>query len=160
VTLPSAYTLRPATPADAATLASFRAAMFTDMDVQPEEGAEHLWCEYFQTALTDERYFAVLAESQTQAVACAGLMFFPVVPLPSDPSGLRAHVQGVYTVPDYRGRGLAEALTRAVLREAQVRGLRSANLNASVLGRGLYERLGFTEAKAPEMRLKLEGTAL
>jgi GNAT superfamily N-acetyltransferase len=165
MTLTSGPILRPATPADAETLARFRAAMFTDMNVQPETGAEQFWTEYFQAALNDGRYFAVLAEHDsqihgTQAVACAGLMFFPVVPVPSDPSGLRAHVQGVYTVPEHRVRGLAEALTRAVLREAVARGLKSANLNAAVLGRGIYERLGFTEAKAPEMRLNLAEVAL
>ena len=157
--------VRAATPADAGTLARFRAAMFADMGVQPETGAEQFWTGYFQTAPKDGRYVAVLAEarSQTQAaqaVACAGLMFFPVVPIPFDPSGLRAHVQGVYTLPEHRARGLGEMLTRAVLKEAQARGLKSANLNASVMGRGVYERLGFTLANAPEMRLNLGEAAL
>lgn len=161
----SGVTLRAATPADASALAHFRAAMFADFGVPPEDGWEAFWTAYFQAALSDGRYWAALAEQhaqaqEAQAVACAGLMFFPVVPTPSDPSGLRAHVQGVYTVPEYRGRGLGERLTRAVLREARARGLRSANLNASVMGRGVYERLGFTEAKAPEMRLNLAGAAL
>lgn len=163
--LPSGQTLRPATPADAGTLARFRAAFLLDFGVPLEDGCEGFWTAYFQAALTDGRYWAVLAEhhSQTheaQAVACAGLMFFPVVPIPSDPSGLRAHVQGVYTLPEHRGRGLGETLTRAVLKEAQARGLKSANLNASAMGRGVYERLGFTLANAPEMRLELEGAAL
>lgn len=147
---------RAATPADAGTLAQFRAAMFLDMHAQPEVGWEACWTTYFQTALADGRYFAVLAEVGGGPVACAGLMVQPVVPTPSDASGLRAHVQGVYTAPEHRGRGLAEQLTRVVLQEARQRGLKSVNLNASVLGRGVYERLGFTEAAAPEMRLKLD----
>ncbi len=157
--------VRAATPADAGTLAQFRAAFLLDFGVPLEDGCEAFWTEYFQAALQDGRYWAVLAEfpsdiHDAQAVACAGLMFFPIVPVPSDPSGLRAHVQGVYTLPEYRGRGLGEMLTRAVLKEAQARGLKSANLNASALGRGIYERLGFSEAKAPEMRLNLAGAAL
>lgn len=51
-------------------------------------------------------------------------------------------------------------LTRAVLKEAQRRGYRAANLNASVSGRGIYERLGFVEAASPELRLNLAGAAL
>lgn len=147
-------------PTDARTLARFRAAVFSDFGVEPEEGWETFWTAYFQAALTDGRYWALLAEDQTEAVACAGLMFFPVVPVPSDPSGIRAHLQGVYTVPEYRGRGLGETLARAVLTEAQRRGLKSANLNASVMGRGVYERLGFTESNWPEMRLNLGEAAL
>lgn len=158
--LPPGYTLRPATVADAHVLAHFRTAMFGDFGVEPEEGQEAFWTAYFQAALTDGRYWAVLASESAQVVACAGLMFFPVVPVPSDPSGIRAHVQGVYTLPGHRGRGLGEALTREVLREAQARGLKSANLNASVMGRGVYERLGFTEARAPELRLNLAEAAL
>ena len=158
--LPSGYTLRPATPADAEMLARFRDAFLLDFGVRLEDGCEPFWNEYFRAALNDGRYFAALAEVDGVPVACAGLTVFPVVPVPSDPSGLRAHVQGVYTAPEHRGRGLAEVLTRAVLREAQRRGLKSANLNASEMGRGIYERLGFTLATSPEMRLNLAGVTL
>ena len=170
MSLSSGYTLRIAAVDDAHVLARFRAAFLLDFGVPLEDGCEAFWTAYFQDALPDGRYWAVLAEQQSQthevqaheaqAVACAGLMLFPIVPVPSDPSGLRAHVQGVYTLPEHRGRGLGERLTREVLREAQARGLKSANLNASVMGRGVYERLGFTEARAPEMRLNLAEAAL
>ncbi len=154
------YTLRPALPEDALVLARFRAGMFLDMQAPLEEGWEECWTAYFREALVDGRYWAMLATVGGRPVACAGLMVLPMVPLPSDRSGGRAHVQGVYTLPEYRGRGLAEMLTRAVLKEAQRRGYRAANLNASVSGRGIYERLGFVEAASPELRLNLAGAAL
>ncbi|WP_407540751.1 GNAT family N-acetyltransferase [Deinococcus radiomollis] len=160
MTLPAGYSIRPATRADAGTLAHFRAAMFGDFGIEPEEGWEAFWTEYFQQALDDGRYWAVLAVQSAQAVACAGLMFLSVVPVPSDPSGIRAQVQGVYTLPGHRELGLGAALTHEVLREAQARGLKSATLNASEMGAGLYHRLGFTPAKAPELRLSLVGAVL
>lgn len=147
--------MRTANAPDAPTLARFRAAMFSDMGAPLESGWEACWTAYFAAAVADGRYWSLLAEADGVPVACAGLMFFPVVPVPSDPSGLRAHVQGVYTVPEHRGRGLGEALTRAVLVEAQRRGVKSANLNAAVMGRPMYQRMGFEAAKAPEMRLNL-----
>ena len=151
----SGYTLRPALLKDALVLAHFRAGMFLDMQAPLEEGWEACWTAYFQQALVDGRYWAMLATVGGRPVACAGLMVLPMVPLPSDPSGGRAHVQGVYTLPEYRGRGLAETLTRAVLKEAQGRGYKAANLTASAPGRGIYERLGFVEATSPELRLNL-----
>jgi GNAT superfamily N-acetyltransferase len=160
VSLPAGYTLRAAEPADAGVLAAFRGAMFTDLGAPLEDDWAACWTRYFQAALADGRYWAALAEHQGAVVSGAGLMLLPVVPLPSDPSGLRAQVQGVYTVPTHRGRGLGEALTRAVLREAQARGLCSASLNASVMGRAMYERLGFAEAQAPELRLRLTEVTL
>ncbi|WP_189088730.1 GNAT family N-acetyltransferase [Deinococcus ruber] len=159
MSLPDGFTLRVATPDDAALLARFRAGMVTGFGVALEDGWEACWTAYFAEALTDGRYWALLAEQDGAAVACAALMFLPVVPVPSDPGGVRAQVQGVYTVPEFRGRGLGEALTRKVLREAQRRGLKSATLNAAPLGQGIYARLGFEQVAAPEMRLKLDGWA-
>ncbi|UWX63198.1 GNAT family N-acetyltransferase [Deinococcus rubellus] len=153
--LPKGYTFCVARHEDAALLARFRAAMFSDMGAPLEDGWKACWTAYFGAAVMDRRYWSVLAEVEGVPVSCAGLMFFPMVPVPSDPGGLRAHVQGVYTVPEQRGRGLGEALTREVLAEAQRRGVKSANLNAAVMGRPMYKRMGFEEAKAPEMRLNL-----
>lgn len=158
--LPHDCTLRPATPADAALLAHFRVLMFQDMGAPLEDGTEAFWAAHFADAVAEGGYRAVIAELDGQAVACAGLMVFPTVPTPGDPSGRRAHIQGVYTVPEQRGRGLASAVTRAALRLAQADGIGSANLNASVMGAGVYERMGFTPAKAPEYRLNLREAAL
>ena len=55
-------------------------------------------------------------------------------------------VAGVYwvsTLEPYRGRGIGTALTVAALLEARERGLRIGTLQASKLGRGVYERMGF-----------------
>ena len=159
MSLPGGFTLRVATSADAALLARFRAGMVTGFGVALEDGWEACWTAYFEVALMDGRYWCVVAERGGVPVACAALMFLSIVPVPSDPGGVRAQVQGVYTVPECRGRGLGEALTREVLREAQRRGLKSATLNAAPMGQGIYARLGFELAAAPEMRLKLDGWA-
>lgn len=49
----------------------------------------------------------------------------------------------VATVPDRRGLGLASRLLRAALADAQARGLRTSTLQASMLGRGVYQRVGY-----------------
>lgn len=54
-----------------------------------------------------------------------------------------ASVQYVATDPAFRRRGLASRLLGAVLSEARADGLRTATLQASPDGRGVYERLGF-----------------
>ena len=65
----------------------------------------------------------------------------------------------MYVAPGHRRQGLAEALMHATLQEARRRGLRSVNLNAAPMGRGLYRRLGFVDSTSPEMRLTLlDGT--
>jgi ribosomal protein S18 acetylase RimI-like enzyme len=52
-------------------------------------------------------------------------------------------VQYVATEPAFRRRGLAGRLLGAALADARADGLRTATLQASPDGRGVYERLGF-----------------
>jgi ribosomal protein S18 acetylase RimI-like enzyme len=53
---------------------------------------------------------------------------------------------GIYTVgtlPQWRRRGLAKALTQHVLADAYLRGARTATLQSTRMGQPLYESLGF-----------------
>src|SRR5581483_3546389 len=56
------------------------------------------------------------------------------------------HVGGVYnvaTMPDYRGRGIGPAMTDHAVRRGAGRGCVMAGLQASDMGRPVYERMGF-----------------
>jgi ribosomal protein S18 acetylase RimI-like enzyme len=57
--------------------------------------------------------------------------------------GPHASVLFVNTNPDWRGRGIGQAMTAAALHAARDRGARHACLDASDAGLGLYRRLGF-----------------
>jgi hypothetical protein len=56
-------------------------------------------------------------------------------------------VAGIYwvaTLPEARGRGFGEAVTWSAVRGGIALGCRFASLQASVMGRPVYERMGFT----------------
>ena len=57
--------------------------------------------------------------------------------------GAEASVIFVNTQPDWRGRGIGQAMTVAALRAAQEHGARRACLDASAAGLSIYRRLGF-----------------
>lgn len=166
--LPDAYTVRPAGPQDAAAIALHRGQMFVDMGSLTPEGAaaqQDLWTGWLGNAIAAGEYVAFLAQHADpaqhtgQVVAGVGLMFHPKIPTLQDPALHRAHVLNMYVAPGHRRQGLAEALMHAALQEARRRGLRSVNLNAAPMGRGLYQRLGFVDSTSPEMRLTLlDGT--
>jgi len=57
-------------------------------------------------------------------------------------------IAGVYwvgTIEEARGRGLGEAVTRAVTNEAFDRGATANSLQASVMGEPIYRRMGYEE---------------
>lgn len=58
-------------------------------------------------------------------------------------SGDACGVYSVATMKGFRGRGLASILLGAALTDARDRGLRISTLQSSMLGKGVYERLGF-----------------
>lgn len=58
-------------------------------------------------------------------------------------SGPIAGIYWVGTVPSHRGRGLGEAITWAAVDAGRRRGCRLASLQASQVGRSVYERMGF-----------------
>jgi len=66
--------------------------------------------------------------------------------------GRHAIVLNVYTEPEWRRRGVAEALMREVIRWAREQRLDRLVLHASEQGRPLYQRLGF--AATNEMRFQ------
>ena len=64
---------------------------------------------------------------------------------------MRDDVAGIYLVAtdaDYRRQGLGAALTAAAVRKGKEQGARLATLQATPLGRPLYQRLGFVSVAA------------
>jgi len=56
-----------------------------------------------------------------------------------------AGVYNVATLPEYRGRGLGEAMTWHAVREGMAIGCRFGSLQASEMGRPVYARMGFRD---------------
>ena len=76
---------------------------------------------------------------------------------PGVAEGRHAIVLNVYTEPEWRRRGVAEALMRQVIRWAQEERLDRLVLHASDEGRPLYERLGFTATNEMRYQAPLGG---
>ncbi len=148
----ASFSLRVATAADAAAIGGHRAAMFRDMgSVADDETAEALAraaADYLAGSLADGTYAGWLAvDAAGLVVGGAGVQLRPIVPRPRPGGGVltgpQALLLNVYTVPAWRGRGVAAALVGRALEWAEARGCSSVVLHASDAGRALYERLGF-----------------
>jgi ribosomal protein S18 acetylase RimI-like enzyme len=155
------FRIRDATEADIPLIASHRAAMFRDMGKLAREDAAGLiraTADYLHAALPRGEYLAWVAESTTseaESIGGAGVQLRPILPRPrpSDDGielGPEALVLNVYVVPEWRRRGVGEALMRSLLNALTERNVRRIVLHASEDGRRLYERLGFVATN--EMR--------
>jgi len=160
-----ACVVRPAAADDIASLAYHRVAMFRDMGTLApahETPLEQATAAYLRDALPRGEYLAWVAEDGAAGVGViggAGVQLRSILPRP--PEGRRdlelgpeAIVLNVYVEREWRRRGIAEALMRALLADLHARGIRRIVLHASAEGRRLYERLGF--AATNEMRLMFE----
>lgn len=99
------------------------------------QAVENIWYEFFAEAACDRPFRTYLAFLNNEPVGTSQLF-------------TSAGVAGIYNVtciPEARGQGIGAAVTLAPLLEAREMGYRVGILQASSMGRSVYQRLGFQE---------------
>lgn len=153
------YRLRPVGAADVPVLVRHRERMFSDLDqwdvVDPAALREvaRAYRPWLLARLRAGKLAGFLAETaQGAALGSALVHLREAPPRPRWTRGELPYVMNVYTVPEARGRGVATGLLEEILHWCRARGFPRVTLNASDMGRGVYERLGFETGS--EMRLQ------
>lgn len=157
VTTPAA--VRPATPADADEVvrlaALMYAAMGVDADVPGWDRAVH--AALHQRLGQDVAVLVVDApDGAGELAACGASVTALRLPGPSNLTAAVAYLQWVSTDPRWRRRGLARAVTTALLDDLRSRGVGVVELHATAQGEGLYRSLGFAPGPHPGLRLRLD----
>ena len=91
-------------------------------------------------------HITVLAIDNGEAIGCASMSFMRIMPTFSHPTGKRAHLMNVYTRSEYRRQGIARKMVEILIDETWKRGATEISLDATTMGRPLYESLGFTSS--------------
>ena len=79
---------------------------------------------------------------------CNGMhIAFQVMPTYHNPSGKKAYIMNIYTKPLYRRKGIAYKTLDMLVTEAKRKGITAISLEATDMGRPLYEKYGFTKMK-------------
>ena len=86
----------------------------------------------------------VLAIEDGEVIGCASMSYMWIMPTFSHPTGKRAHLMNVYTRNEYRRRGIARQMCEMLIEDAWNKGATEISLDATTMGRPLYESLGFT----------------
>ena len=91
-------------------------------------------------------HVTVLAIDGGEVIGCASMSFMWIMPTFSHPTGKRAHLMNVYTKSEYRRQGIARKMVNMLIDETWKRGATEISLDATTMGRPLYESLGFTNS--------------
>ena len=149
-----------ATPKDIPELIRLRIAYMEDDfgSVSEEEraGMEKQLPDYFERKLGSE-LIALVARDEEKIVS---VVYLHIIEMPANSillSGLYGEVLSVYTVPEYRGKGLCTKLMSNLIEYGKNRGLGRIDLSATKEGYPIYAKLGFREKehRYTDMRLQL-----
>ncbi|MBR6473460.1 MAG: GNAT family N-acetyltransferase [Firmicutes bacterium] len=99
----------------------------------------------------------VLALDGGKVAGCASISYITIMPTFSHATGKRSHLMNVYTDPAYRGQGIARKMVEMLIEDAWSKGATEISLDATTMGRPLYEKLGF-KASTEAMVLNKDGS--
>lgn len=111
--------------------------------------------DYFMTHLNRDLLAFVCRDAET-IVSCCFLCIAEKPAGPSFLSGKTGTVMNVYTLPEYRKRGIAGKLMKMLLAEAKSRSLDFVELKATDSGHSLYKSLGFEDSASKYHSMKYE----
>jgi GNAT superfamily N-acetyltransferase len=140
------FLYRKATIADIPALVTLRIALLTDVmkDHKPSTDITDELTKYFTEQLPGGDYICWIALDADTIVSTAGICFYSFPPNFITTSGQRAYILNVYTLSQYRRRGISRQLFAKLMDEAKDRGIKQVSLHTSEDGRTLYEQFGFT----------------
>lgn len=107
---------------------------------------------YYRRALVSGEHTAYLVYDDKMFIGAGGVSFYQVMPTYHNPSGKKAYIMNMYTAPAYRRQGIAYATLGLLVEEANRQGISQISLEATDMGRALYKKFGFVDAKG-EMTL-------
>ena len=121
-----------------------RAANKLDESVDMSE-VERQSKDYYEKALADGSHTAYLVYDGDTFVGAGGVSYFRVMPTYHNPSGEKAYIMNMYTAPEYRRKGIAFKTLDLLVQDAKERNIKAISLEATDMGRPLYEKYGFVK---------------
>ncbi len=97
-------------------------------------------------------FIAWVAEAEGKIVSSSGLIFFQKPPSENNLSGLEAYILNMYTLPPWRGQGIATRLLHELMQFIKQTRAHRIWMYATKDGKPIYEKAGFV----PKTRHTLE----
>lgn len=107
---------------------------------------------YYKRALETGEHIAYLVYDNGNFIGAGGVSFYQVMPTYHNPTGKKAYIMNMYTAPEYRRQGIASQTLDLLVKAAKEQGVSQIALEATDMGRPLYEKYGFVKME-DEMEL-------
>jgi len=98
---------------------------------------------YYEQSLADGSHTAYIVFDGDKFIGAGGISYYSVMPTYHNRTGRKAYVMNMYTHPDYRRQGIAYKTLDMLISDAESKGVDDITLEATDMGRPLYERFGF-----------------
>lgn len=119
-----------------------RAANQLSNDVDMSEVKKQSYA-YYKKSLENDTHLAFLIFNDEKFVGAGGISYFQVMPTYHNPTGKKAYIMNMYTTPNYRRQGIAFKTLDLLVADAKAKGVTAISLEATDMGRPLYEKYGF-----------------
>ena len=150
------YTYKKADISDLDLLVSSRVTVLKAANKLPDDTdmseRERQSREYYKKAVDEDTHTAYLVFDGDRLIGAGGMSYYTVMPTCDVTSGRKAYVMNMYTDPEYRRQGIAYKTLDLLVEDAKARGVEHITLEATDMGRPLYEKYGF-EQMPSEMKL-------
>ena len=110
----------------------------TDMSLIEQQSRD-----YYKQSLADGSHTAYLVYDGDDIIAAGGVSYYRVMPTCDVPTGRKAYIMNMYTDPRYRRQGIAYKTLSLLVEDAKSKGVDFISLEATDMGRPLYEKFGF-----------------
>lgn len=108
--------------------------------------------EYYKSALETGEHIAYLVYDNGSFIGAGGVSFYQVMPTYHNPTGKKAYIMNMYTASEYRRQGIAFHTLDLLVKDIRKQGVSQITLEATEMGRLLYEKYGFVKME-DEMEL-------
>lgn len=115
-----------------------------DVDMSVVEAESYA---YYRRALGTGEHIAYLIYENGTFIGAGGVSFYQIMPTYHNPTGQKAYIMNMYTSPEYRRQGIAFHTLDLLVQDAKKLSVRQIALEATDMGRPLYERYGFVKMK-------------
>ena len=136
---------RTATLDDIEVLVELRKKQLVDEGIDANKDINEELTNFFRKKLDDHSLIEWVVSGNDTIIATAAIVFYEFPPTYTNKSGVKGYITNMYTVPEYRGKGIATSLLDKLVEEAKTRKVEKLWLSASKLGRPVYLKYGFKE---------------